>query len=217
MDEETRQSVLSAIKEDVDVNKGGINLVGADLGNENLRASNLYEAHLRGANLHRADLTVANLRGADLRDANLSQSHLSYADLSGADLRGTDLREARRCRTNFSLAVYDNSTRFPYGFDPVAAGMVRINTMKLWLLRPVEDLPDDNNPWEPWYEKTFGFLVRAESEQEARRLAHDNADGENHCRTANTTQPWLEQQYSTCIELLAEGERGIIISDFARA
>jgi len=47
--------------------------------------------------------------------------------------------------------------------------------MPLWLLRPREDLPVEDNPWEPWYDKAFGFVVRAKTEAIARQLA--NADG----------------------------------------
>jgi hypothetical protein len=33
--------------------------------------------------------------------------------------------------------------------------------MKLWILKPVPGLSDDVNPWNPWYYKVFGFVVRA--------------------------------------------------------
>lgn len=36
--------------------------------------------------------------------------------------------------------------------------------MKLWLLRPVVGLDENDNPWWPWYDKAFGFVVRAETE-----------------------------------------------------
>jgi hypothetical protein len=43
--------------------------------------------------------------------------------------------------------------------------------MKLWLLRPKEG----RSHWEPWYDKAFGFVVRANSETEARKLASGDA------------------------------------------
>lgn len=36
--------------------------------------------------------------------------------------------------------------------------------MKIWLLRPI----DGCDEWNPWYDKAFGFVVRAAREQEAR-------------------------------------------------
>jgi hypothetical protein len=94
--------------------------------------------------------------------------------------------------------------------------------MKLWLLRPVDGLPDGDNPWEPWYDKSFGFVVRCESEKEAREIAHENAGDENRGRfldreIARTTSPWLDTKYSTCVELTAEGAPGLVINDFAAA
>ena len=89
--------------------------------------------------------------------------------------------------------------------------------LKLWLLRPVEGLIQDN-PWEPWYDKCFGFVARAETESEARRFAQDNAGDETHDQNyADTRMPWLDAAYSTCVELIAEGAVGIIIRDFAAA
>lgn len=97
--------------------------------------------------------------------------------------------------------------------------------MKLWLLRPLEHLQAghnvDNNPWSPWYDKTFGFVVRAKTEQEARQLAQANGSDEikgfDHNQKFVNWQPWLDPAYSTCVELTAEGEAGVIIEDHARA
>ena len=36
-------------------------------------------------------------------------------------------------------------------------------------------------------------------------------------KTANTKTPWLDENYSTCIELTGDGEAGMIMEDFARA
>ena len=47
--------------------------------------------------------------------------------------------------------------------------------MKLWILRPIEGSPY----WEPWYDKAFGFVVRAKDEKEARMIAYrDQGDEE---------------------------------------
>lgn len=94
--------------------------------------------------------------------------------------------------------------------------------MKLWILRPVEDLPKGYGPWEPWYDKAFGFVVRAETEEEARKFAHECAGDENRGtflggKTADTNSPWLKAKYSTCVELRTEGEAGVVLQDFHAA
>jgi hypothetical protein len=89
--------------------------------------------------------------------------------------------------------------------------------MKLWLLRPVDGLQKHDNPWEPWYDKAFGFVARAETEEEARALAHDNAGDENGELSGGTINPWKEAKYSSCVELLPEGDAGVVVRDFAMA
>lgn len=77
--------------------------------------------------------------------------------------------------------------------------------MKLWILKPVEPLPA---MWIPWYDKVFGFVVRASNEEEARIIAADLAGDED--RDIN---PWLYSKYATCEELLPEGKAGPILID----
>ena len=81
--------------------------------------------------------------------------------------------------------------------------------MKLWLPRPKEeDLPDSDNPWEPWYDKCFGAIIRAETEKDARQMmaeaTSDYAEGKD---------AWLDEKYSSCVELASEGKTEIIIKD----
>lgn len=90
--------------------------------------------------------------------------------------------------------------------------------MKLYELRPIEDLPEGDNPWDPWYDKCFGFVIRAENEKEAREIAHNNASDENRSqflgrKIANTCSPWLDNKYSTCVELNINGEQKVIIKE----
>lgn len=93
--------------------------------------------------------------------------------------------------------------------------------MNIYELRPQGNLPKGDNPWEPWYDKSFGFIVTAESEEEARKLAHDNAGDENrNCflgkETSKTRSPWLDENYSTCCELIPN-EKKVVMNDFASA
>jgi pyocin large subunit-like protein len=80
--------------------------------------------------------------------------------------------------------------------------------MKLYLLRPVEDHPH----WEPWYDKAFGFVVRAPDEAAARALAQ--ADGGDEGGYTNTKPAWTEADMATCVEPTADGPAGVIIRDF---
>jgi len=91
--------------------------------------------------------------------------------------------------------------------------------MKLWLLKAREGLPNGDNPWEPWYNKSFGFVVRSETEEQARQIAHENAGDENRgeflqTKIADTKQPWLDPKYSECTELLQDGAAEMVLQDF---
>ena len=83
--------------------------------------------------------------------------------------------------------------------------------MKLWILRPVKD----DALWEPWYDKTFGFVVRAETEQAARAFAQDG--GGDEVRRGYSDRPqhpaWTDASHSTCEPLEMGGLDGIIMED----
>lgn len=89
--------------------------------------------------------------------------------------------------------------------------------MKLFHLFPKADLPEGDNPWYPWYDKAFGFVVRAENEKEARQMANDEGGDErgeiSHHVYRTGGDPWLNPIYSDCIELTPEGEGGVVIRD----
>lgn len=95
--------------------------------------------------------------------------------------------------------------------------------MKLWLLQNKPDLADDD-PWEPWYDKAFGFVVAAPDEQSARAIAAKHAGDESRRWTDNynsleETHAWTDPKYSTCKELKAEDYSvpTEILRDFASA
>lgn len=85
-------------------------------------------------------------------------------------------------------------------------------SMRLWILRPVEGLPENDDPWEPWYDKAVGFVVRAETEAAARRLANAQAGDEN-----SHAAVWLDRAVSTCVELTPEGDEGVVLRDYMAA
>lgn len=111
---------------DGDTNLREFDLSGRDLYDLDLSFADLRSAKLKKAGLRRATLKYAILRKADLsnarlRDADLTGTNLSRAILSGADLRSTNLSTA-----NLRKAKYDHATKWPYGFDPVAAGAILV-------------------------------------------------------------------------------------------
>lgn len=90
----------------------------------------------------------------------------------------------------------------------------KITSNKLWLLHPQKNLSSNDNPWIPWYDKYFGFVIRASSEESARMIADEAASASDENRNHH---PWLDPKYSSCVELLAEGPAEVIIADFAAA
>lgn len=75
--------------------------------------------------------------------------------------------------------------------------------MQLWLLRPLL-------PWNPWYDKTLGFVVRASSARAARRLAAAMAEYE----FVDKANPWLDPLFTTCRLLTPHGKAEVVIQDF---
>jgi len=80
--------------------------------------------------------------------------------------------------------------------------------MKLWILKPLSVA--DNMPWSPWYDKAFGFIVRASNLQAARMFASINHGDEGK-------EAWLDCKLSSCKELPIDGEPGMILRDFNAA
>lgn len=75
--------------------------------------------------------------------------------------------------------------------------------MNLYILKPVED-------WKPWYDKAFGFVVRAASVADARIFAATEHGDEGECA-------WLDPLQTTCELLTADGEAGTVLRHFASA
>lgn len=81
--------------------------------------------------------------------------------------------------------------------------------MKLWVLKPKDGLPITDDPWQPWYDKYFGFVIRAKTEIRAREIA--NCSGADE--VGDNISAWLSPDYSTCEELTVDGEEELILSD----
>jgi hypothetical protein len=92
--------------------------------------------------------------------------------------------------------------------------------MQLWLLLPrAEVLARPAHPWTPPYDKTFGVLVRAETEADARRLAQTKAGHEGLGIYQKLGAPegevasdvWLDTAWTSCEVPEAAGEPGVIL------
>src|SRR5262249_13303855 len=88
-------------------------------------------ADLSNAYLDRSLLRSANLHGTWLCGAILVQADLACADLSGSRLLVADFTDANLDGANLAGAEYDESTRWPNGFDPELAGACGINSVFL--------------------------------------------------------------------------------------
>lgn len=98
--------------------------------------------------------------------------------------------------------------------------------MKLWILEKAVD-KCVKDPWDPWYDKAFGFIVAAPDEATARQIAQDNGgderwewlneDWENLER--GSVPAWTDPRYSTCKELKPEDykESEMVLRDFSAA
>lgn len=78
--------------------------------------------------------------------------------------------------------------------------------MKLWLLNRIDNAD---------YDEMQGFVIRAESGQRAREIANDNAGDENKSvLIQGSPNVWLNKYRTTCVELLPEGEEGVVLKDY---
>lgn len=77
--------------------------------------------------------------------------------------------------------------------------------MKLWKLYPRQKA----KPWDFWPDKCHGFIIRSETEEQARKIAQDNAGDEK-----DYGDVWLDLDLCICIEILPEGNSEIILRDF---
>ena len=83
--------------------------------------------------------------------------------------------------------------------------------MKLFLIRPIDKKAA---PWDTLYDCYFGFVIRAESEEEARSKCLCGDEFPSTSGDGHPKNPWLDSDLAFCVELTKDGEPGIIISDF---
>lgn len=99
-----------------------VRMESADLTGATLREAQVFQAYAVRTDFTEADLRGALMRSATLRQADFTAARLDRADLRRADLAGADLSTATLTGTKLRGAAFDGETRWPEGFDPLAAG-----------------------------------------------------------------------------------------------
>lgn len=83
--------------------------------------------------------------------------------------------------------------------------------MAIWLIRPI----DENGPdWKPWYDKCFGFVVSADTEQQARIIA--SRSGETGDEGPDIWSDSLKTE-TFCLARESDYENGVVMVDFHAA
>lgn len=80
--------------------------------------------------------------------------------------------------------------------------------MNIYVLKP-KDRKDGGGPWNPWYDKAFGFIVAASGPHQARILAASRCGDEG-------MDVWFDPKWTTC-KILKASKQGIILRDYAAA
>jgi hypothetical protein len=84
--------------------------------------------------------------------------------------------------------------------------------MTLWHLQPIPTRTGAPDPWNRWYDTTSGFVIRAESEQEARAMTEGDAGCE--LENNNGKNPWLDPSLTSCVELTLDGKPTVVSYSF---
>lgn len=77
-------------------------------------------------------------------------------------------------------------------------------------------------PWDPWYDKCFGFVIRAETESQARLMASVQSGDEDGLMSKEEKKKdsvWLAPHLTVCHEIAynVSGKEDTIIRDFHAA
>jgi hypothetical protein len=86
--------------------------------------------------------------------------------------------------------------------------------MNIYILTPIAT--GKGTPWHPWYDKTFGVIVSAENEVNARELANEKAGDENGSWISNDLNVWKDEKFTTC-KILESNKPEVIMVNHAGA
>jgi uncharacterized protein YjbI with pentapeptide repeats len=104
-------------------------LSGSILRCARLRAARLDRSRLTRADLSKASMASAHLSFADLRRAIAHDADFSGANLDGARLGGVEFTGATLNNASLVGATFDATTKWPTGFDPLAAGATQLTVV----------------------------------------------------------------------------------------
>ena len=215
-------------------NLQGARLAKANLKEANLTRASLEQVHLEGAfltkaSMIRASLKEANLIGAHLNEANLGSANLSNAYLDGAYLIQTSLLKANLAEAsvmgaflsgaalsgaNFNGAYYTDKTNFDASFDPVSAGLRKIQNRSIEeLLNAFKYLNDGANRY-CGSKMTARYWESSRPDFEWLQQFQVNASGKITF-SGNTTEPltsvklrycqkWLDTFIDSCSKIIQE-------------
>ena len=107
----------------------GARLEDVSFSSSDLTGSDFSDATLKGFRTYGSDLAGAKFRGARITGASFGRQDLKDSDFTGAEIlnsriHGSDFRNAVLEGVSLEGSKYDCGTRWPEGFDPVAAGAV---------------------------------------------------------------------------------------------
>ncbi|MEA5572975.1 pentapeptide repeat-containing protein [Calothrix sp. UHCC 0171] len=145
--QQDKQDIKTQCTELINADLTGAKLIGANLIGVDLTGANLKNADLTGTVYNQRTLDTLKigtpnfqqelenkgymikpgikLISKDLTDVNLSGADLSNAELIGVNLSGADLREVNLQNANLSRSVYTETTKFPDGYSPKNAYLIK--------------------------------------------------------------------------------------------
>jgi uncharacterized protein YjbI with pentapeptide repeats len=115
----------------------GLDLEGARFDNSNIGMISCKGCNLQGSHFKNIEIMQLSLKECDLRQAKFQniklapQSILNKCDLRGADMSGIGFIELQRgnkyyYQPSINNSLYDDTTRWPQGFDPIKAGAIKM-------------------------------------------------------------------------------------------
>ena len=90
--------------------------------------SNVYGSNFNNVDGHHLLFMDANVSRASFRGADLFRSSFVEVNAQHADFCGANLRQIQAGKGDFTGATYDSATQFCDRLNPVAAGMIYVDT-----------------------------------------------------------------------------------------
>jgi hypothetical protein len=187
--------------------------------------------NLRGVSFSNANLRDSVLEGLDLRGVDFSTSEIGWNSFAKSDLRGANL-DFGPVPNNVSWrgAKYNDSTKFPKGFDPVAEGMIKVDDdVASSIKAPETDTPTPEPEPEGRFENVTGAqtdaIRQALSTLEQAKLKANGEDLDYRLALFTLTTEWdvavgskakLKRYFRTVANKFIDQGQGNITSRFGK-